>query len=204
LAGERERLLAELQRTVQSVRGAVDEAAADMLAAATAEAGRRTDEAASHVERVIDARIVPMRRLSAELASRATALDREVGRLSTELADLAQSLRTSYEDPARPATPAPAPPAPGDPPADFGASELDRIEATRASIADTLTELSPRRRRFPPSPREGDHPEVPAGVRVVVDQMRMAGESDEAISRQLERMGVEDPAAVLAWLRPAQ
>ena len=90
------------------------------------------------------------------------------------------------------------------PPAFERRTPLDVIEDVRNSIAESPIDLAPRPRRFGPAEQESKakSPPVPAGVRLVIEQMRLAGEPDAAIVEHLEGAGIEDPARVLDELNP--
>ena len=179
--------------------------------------GWKSDLAKARVERFADTGLDSLRRLSADLLERATELDREVARLSELAKDAAAALREPpASTPPAPslAPPAPSlpPPAPAPPPASpvgfdpiqlppilpslSPASPLDRLEEQRRSIAESPVDFPPRKRRFEEA--EQAPVVVRPGVRVVVEQMRLAGESDDVILGHLTGMGVDDPEAVLA------
>ena len=196
-------MIAELEQTVETVTAAVDAAAARILETAEAEAKRRTEDAAERIETLANARLEPMRRMSEALVERATELDGEIARLSDEARAAAATLRAP--DPptaaAPPAQDAPAPeptnnpsPEPSDDSPEYSGTTLDDVDRARASLNDAGATLRRFRRR------RSATDEVPEGVRVVVGQMRLAGEPDSAIARYLEQMGVEDPAAVISRL----
>jgi hypothetical protein len=206
----RDRLVAELHRTVANVSAAVDDAAGQVLDAAEADARVQADLAAARVEHLADEGLEPLRGLSTELLQRATELDREIGRLAELATEAAEVLRartptaqpgrlqvvpepdlelepeaapTSFELP--PILPALAPDSP-----------LDRLEAERKAISETPLDFVPRKRRFREVPK--DAVEIRPGLRLVVEQLRFAGEAERTIAERLEEMGVEDPDAVLA------
>jgi hypothetical protein len=201
----RERLVAELHKTVATFGAAVDEAVGAMLDAAEAEARRAEQLAGPGLE--------PLRKLSTELLEKAIELDRNVNRLSELAAEAASQLRRSLvaETPAssKPLQAGSPPPATdprpelSKPPAFERRTPLDVIEDVRNSIAESPIDLAPRPRRFgsPAGPAEQESkaksPPVPAGVRLVIEQMRLAGEPDSAIVEHLEGAGIEDPARVL-------
>lgn len=200
--GVREQLIAELERTVDTVMAAVDTAAARTVAAADAEARRRAERASSGVS-AVEETIARMQDLSVELSRRATELEREVAelaalasgareRLEEERAvpmqpDLTAALEPEDEvlDPLEPVDPL----APVDP--------LDRVELAREQLRAAAEPPPPSpRRRF--RRRRREEPDVPEGVRLVVVQMRLAGRSDAEIMSRLERMGIEDAAEVIS------
>ena len=116
-----------------------------------------------------------LRQLSEDLLETATALRREVARLA-ELADATKS--PPPESPVERETP------------------LAVIDSIRDSIAETPIDLAPRGPRFaPPEDRGG---EIPEGVQVFVEQLRVAGEDDFSIAKHLEQIGVENPALVVS------
>ncbi len=251
----RERLVAELHKTVATFGAAVDEAADVMLDAAEVETQRRAEAEARRAEQLAGTGLEPLRKLSAELLEKATELDREVKRLSELAADAASELRRRHiaetpgwskpSPPATPPNPDPAP-APSKPPPAERQTPLDVIDEVRNSIAETPIDIAPRYRRFKPpaepaeseskigprwtevsapstdgeakaAPTDGDvkveaaptdgeakaEKSVPDGVRLVVEQMRIAGEPDSVIAEHLEDAGIEDPAGVLERVKLA-
>ena len=216
----RERLVAEVRRTVSDVSAAVDEAVDSVRQSAQADA--RHDLVAARVEQLAR-EVEPLHELSTELADRAVELEREVSRLVALAAEAADALRALAPAPPAPAAPA-APPA-----ADPDTTELEADEAEfdtpfdhereplppSPALESPLDQLAEHRREieeapldFPPRPPASvyedpasRHVEITSAVRVVVEQLRIAGEPDTAISRRLEQMGVDDPEAVLAQIR---
>jgi hypothetical protein len=184
----RERLVAELHKTVAAFGAAVDEAAGAMLDAAEVEARRAEHLAGPGLEQ--------LRTLSSELLEQATELDRNVKRISELAAEAASELRLGLGA----GTPARATPSgPGSAPPVMRQTPLDAIDEVRNSIADTPLDLGPRHRRFRPGAKP-DEP-VPEGVRLVIEQMRIAGEPDSVIVEHLESAGIEDPTGTLERVR---
>jgi hypothetical protein len=172
-AEARRRLIAELERTVESV-----------LESAEAEGRRKALERAD---------LGRLRRLSADVLARATELDREIARLTDQAAQTAEvpeaaEAAATIDDPASDWRPA-------HPPA-YADTTLDDVEASRASLAGAGTGSGATRRRF--RRRSRDTGDIPEGVRLAVVQMRLAGEADAAIARYLTEMGVDDPDAVIS------
>ena len=196
----RERLVAEVQRTVSEVSAAVDDAVEDAMEAAEYDARRH--HAVGRVRDLANG-LHPLQELSAELAERALELERQVARIATLAADAAEALGFSLtaEPESDTAVMARAEPenASSDPPELAPESPLDRLEEHRREIAEAPLDFPPRR-SLPddPAARPVD---IPPAVLVIVDQLRMAGERDYAILRRLEQMGVDDPEAVLAQVR---
>ena len=130
----------------------------------------RTTETADAGELL--SRLETLRRLTTELLERATELQREVARLSE-----------AVERPV--------------PPIAERRSPLDVLDSVRESIAEVPIDFGPaRRRRFEPASEPAA--ELSEGVRVFVEQMRIAGEDDVAIAKYLEQIGVKNPATVVA------
>ena len=79
---------------------------------------------------------------------------------------------------------------------------LDVLDSARDSITGMPLDPGPRRRRFQPAPSEPQAAErrieVTDGVRVFVEQLRIAGQDELAIARHLEQIGVENPASVVS------
>ncbi len=169
-AAARDQLIAELHRTVNTVTAAVDEAAARLEALAGADAAR-------------------LRALSTDLVARAIELDGEIAALIEEASVASATLR-DHDGP--PAESSPASPPMGD------EVTLDDVDAIRSAVEDAPLDSEPRRRRF--RRRSTNGLDVPEGVRLVMVQMRLAGESDSAIKRYLDGMGIKDPAGVIAQL----
>ncbi|HEY8000722.1 MAG TPA: hypothetical protein VID76_02220 [Solirubrobacterales bacterium] len=169
----RDQLTAELERTVEAVSATIDEAAARADALARFDTSR-------------------LRRLSADLVTRALELESEIVALSEE-ADRVSALLRADPRSAGDGAGEPAPDAPR-----YADTTLDEIEATRAALAEP-----PARRRFlRRRPAAKGHTHIPEGVRLVVARMRLAGEPDAAIVNHLQQMGVSDPAGVLARFQP--
>ncbi len=256
----RERLIAELHRTVSTVSSAVDDAAARVLDAAEADA-KREAEVAAQVERLSEEGLRPLRALSGELLDRAAELDREIARLAALAAEAAETLRArarapepmdwseepepmfssprgpeplSFERPSSeplysepavdwsrggdplfsappeseqsvPPAEAEASPAPDSEPIElppilpslFLESPLDQLDEQRRAVAEAPIEFPPRRHRRFDEPIDREV-EIPSGVRMVVEQLRLTGEPESVIAVKLEQMGVDDPQAVLA------
>jgi hypothetical protein len=203
----RDRLVAELHRSVATVSAAVDEAAESVLDAAETDVRLQADLAAARVEHLADQGLQPLRDLSTELLKRASELDYEIGRLAALAVEAAETLRArpAAPEPSLYAVPAPEPepePAPSsfELPPIFPAlapeSPLDQLEAQRKAIAEVPLDFPPRKRRFGDAVKEPI--EIRPGVRLVIEQLRLAGETERTIADRLEEMGVEDPDAVLA------
>ncbi len=193
----RERLVAEVHRTVSDVSAAVEEAMDETLAAAETEA--RRELIAERVVLLANEGLDSLRDLSAELVDRAAELEREVSRLATWAAEAAAALRGAAPDMAEPET-AEVSVDPYEPPPSLGPeSPLDELEAYRREFAEAPSDFPPRRT---PAGDAATRPvDIPPAVRVVVEQLRIAGEPDASIAVRLQRMGVDDPEAVLAQVR---
>jgi hypothetical protein len=135
-------------------------------------------------------RIERMAELGDELIERAAVLAAQLEALSDAVAESARSFRRELGigEPAEPAEPAQPAEAETGPIQDW--TSLDEIDEARAAIERSRTPLLHRFRR--------EASEIPEGVRLVVTQMRMAGERESEIVRRLEDMGVDDPANVIA------
>src|SRR3954468_18188017 len=94
----RDRLVAELHRSVANVSAAVDEAAESVLDAAESDARAQAELAAARVEQLADEGLEPLRDLSAALLERATELDHEIGRLADLATEAAETLRARTPD----------------------------------------------------------------------------------------------------------
>jgi hypothetical protein len=214
----KDRLVAELHRSVATVSAAVDEAAESVLDAAESDVRLQADLAAARVEHLADEGLEPLRELSAELLKRATELDHEISRLAELATEAAETLRAHPSapegsplyavpeplvefEPLPEPEPEPAPSAFELPPI-FPAlapdSPLDHLEAQRKAIAETPLDFPPPKRRFEGPPKEPV--EIRPGVRLVIEQLRLAGETERTIATRLEAMGVDDPDAVLTQI----
>ena len=89
----RERLVAEVHRTVSDVSAAVDEAMDEALAAAETDA--RRELIAARVVQLANEGLEPLRELTAELVDRAAELEREISRLATMASEAAAALRAA-------------------------------------------------------------------------------------------------------------
>jgi hypothetical protein len=138
-------------------------------------------------ERILE----PLRTQSAELLDRVTVLNREVARLTELASETSDALRDYAAAPAAART--------AEPPSLAPDSPLDQLEEHRRSITEAPIEFPARRRRFrDPAKRPV---EIGDGVRMVVEQMRLAGEPDSVIVSRLEGMAVDEPDAVLAQVQ---
>lgn len=178
-AAARDQLIAELHHTVDTVTAAVDEAAARLEALAAVNAAR-------------------LRALSTDLVARAIELDGEIAALIEEATVASATLRDHGDHGDHGGPPAEPPPVPAA--LVLGREEvtLDDVDAIRAAVEDAPVDPGTKRRLF--RRRGTDAAEVPEGVRLMIVQMRLAGESDSAIKRYLDEMGVKDPAGVIAQL----
>jgi hypothetical protein len=202
----RDRLVAELHRTVANVSAAVDEAAGSVLDAAESDARVQADVTAARVEHLAEEGLEPLRELSAALLNRATELDYEIGRLAALATEAAETLRARPPAPDSPSLQAVPEQAPGPEPFKFELppilpslapdSPLDQLEVQRKAISETPLDFPPRRPRFRAASAEPV--EIRPGVRLVIEQLRLAGETEQTIAERLEEMGVEDPDAALA------
>lgn len=189
--GVRDQLVAELQRTVDTVTAAVDAAAARTIEAAEAEARRRTAEVVELLDGAGDGGLARMQALAGELAQRAAELERDLA----ELAELAARTRAELVAESRAAASqreAPTEERAEDGDRDAPIDPLDRVELAQEQLR--AASRQPLRRRF----RRSRTDDVPDGVRVIVHQMRLDGRSDAEIAARLEEMGIEDAADLLA------
>lgn len=186
--GVREQLVAELQRTVETVMAAVDAAAAKTLEAAEGEAIRRAELIYQRLEDVSDHELARMRELSRELSGRAAQLEQELNELS-QLVDAARGNAAPT-----PMRLDPEPPGPPDLAAGLP-NPLDEVERAQEELRSASRLSGPLRRRFRRSEPEAD---VPEGVRVIIAQMRLNGTPDTQIIERLEELGIEHAAELVA------
>jgi hypothetical protein len=110
-AAARESLIAELQRTVESVSSAVDDATARTFEEAQAEARRQAEEASARVDALERDGLVKLRELADELVERSQWLSNQISELTSQAATT--SAKISAEDgPAKLVSKAPPAPEP--------------------------------------------------------------------------------------------
>lgn len=112
-AAARESLIAELQRTVESVSSAVDDATARTFEEAQAEARRQAEEASARVEALERDGLAKLRELADELLERSQWLSNQISELTSQAETTSAEIRAE-DGPAKlvPQTPTPEPEAP--------------------------------------------------------------------------------------------
>ncbi len=132
-AAARESLIAELQRTVESVSTAVDDATAKTFEEAQAEARRQAEEASARVDALERDGLAKLRELADELLERSQWLSNQLSELTSQAATTASEIRAE-DGPAKLQSQAP-------PERESGVSDLEReaderIEADADSSSD--------------------------------------------------------------------
>ena len=190
-AAARDSLIAELQRTVESVSSAVDDATARTFEEAQAEARRQAEEASARVEALERDGLSKLRELADELLERSTWLSNQIAELTSQADTTAAEIRAE-DGPAKLGSQ--APPAPEAETENFEAE----IDVDLDSDSFEVEEEKPsafglfRRKRGP---------DVPEGVRLIITQMRSSGDDDGAIIKHLEGMGVKDPERLVSSVK---
>lgn len=188
----RDSLIAELQRTVESVSTAVDDATARTFEEAQAEARRQADEASSRVEALERDALAKLRELADELLERSTWLANQLAELTRQAEATSAEIRDE-DGPAKLVAKAP-PPAPEANTETFEpATATERGRAESSDVEEKSGGLGFFRRR--------KGPDVPEGVRLIISQMRSSGEGDREIVRHLEEMGVKDPEGLVSSVK---
>jgi hypothetical protein len=187
-AAARDSLIAELQRTVDTVSTAVDDATARTFEEAQAEARRQANAASARVDALEREGLAKLRELADELLERSTWLSNQLAELTQTAESTASQIRAE-DGPAKLVSE--APPAPEPETASF--DEPEPARATRFDMEEKPSGLGFFRRRR--------GPEVPEGVRLIISQMRSSGEADREIVRHLEEMGVRDPERLVSSVK---
>jgi hypothetical protein len=185
-AAAREALIAELQRTVESVSTAVDDATARTFQEAQEEARRQAEAASARVDALERDGLAKLRTLADELLERSQWLSNQLAELTSQAETTATEIR-SEDGPAKLVADEPAP----DP---FEES----TPPPEPEVLETSTEEKPGGLGFF---RRRKGPDVPEGVRLIISQMRSSGEGDREIVKHLEEMGVKDPEALVSSVK---
>jgi hypothetical protein len=194
-AAAREALIAELQRTVETVSTAVDDATAKSFEDAQAEARRQAEEASARVEALERDGLAKLRELADDLLERSTWLSNQLAELTKQ----AETTATEIKDEDGPAklVASSAPPKPA--PVDVDPVQAEAIVESANAAIEADEEMDEkgafglfRRRRGP---------DVPDGVRLIISQMRSSGEADGEIIKHLEEMGVKDPERLVSSVK---
>jgi hypothetical protein len=188
-ASARDSLIAELQRTVDTVSTAVDDATARSFEEAQAEARRQADAASARVDALERDGLAKLRQLADELLERSTWLSNQLAELTQRAETTASEIRAE-DGPAKIVSKAPPTPAAEEP-----ETSVDEPEPTTETFdaEDKTTGRGFFRRRR--------GPDVPEGVRLIISQMRASGEADREIVRHLEEMGVKDPEELVSSVK---
>jgi hypothetical protein len=187
-AAAREALIAELQRTVDSVSTAVDDATARTFQEAQEEARRQADAASARVEALEREGLAKLRQLADDLLERSQWLSDQIAEL-TKQADATTAEIRSEDGPAKLVAEESAAPDPFEEstPPPFEAVELETHHEEKSGGLGFF-----RRRKGP---------DVPEGVRLIISQMRSSGEGDREIVKHLEEMGVKDPEGLVSSVK---
>jgi hypothetical protein len=188
-AAAREALIAELQRTVDSVSTAVDDATARTFQEAQEEARRQADAASARVEALERDGLAKLRQLADDLLERSQWLSDQIAEL-TKQADTTTAEIRSEDGPAKLVAEESAAPDP------FEESAPPPVEAEEFEASQE--EEKPGGLGFF---RRRKGPDVPEGVRLIISQMRSSGEGDREIVRHLEEMGVKDPESLVSSVK---
>jgi hypothetical protein len=190
-AAAREALIAELQRTVESVSTAVDDATARTFQEAQEEARRQAEAASARVDALERDGLVKLRALAEDLLERSQWLSDQLGELTRQAEATATEIR-SEDGPAKLVADEPAPDPfdestpPPEPEVEVFATDTSEEEEKSGGLGFF------RRRKGP---------DVPEGVRLIISQMRSSGEGDREIVKHLEEMGVKDPEALVSSVK---
>jgi small-conductance mechanosensitive channel len=191
-AAARESLIAELQRTVDSVSSAVDDATARTFEEAQAEARRQAEAASARVDALERDGLAKLRELADELLERSQWLSNQLAELTQQAQTTASEIRAE-DGPAKlvgedePVT------------STFEESTPPPYEAEVEDFEpETETEEKSGGLGFF---RRRKGPDVPEGVRLIISQMRSSGEGDREIVKHLEEMGVKDPEALVSSVK---
>jgi hypothetical protein len=195
-ASARDSLIAELQRTVETVSTAVDDATARTFEEAQAEARRQAEEASARVDALEREGLAKLRQLADELLERSTWLSNQLAELTTTAASTASAIRAD-DGPAKLISKAPpSVPETASFEQETASFEAEPERATPPSF-DAEEEKSSGLGFF----RRRKGPDVPEGVRLIISQMRSSGEGDREIVRHLEEMGVKDPERLVSSVK---
>lgn len=186
-AKARDSLIAELQRTVESVSSAVDDATARTFEEAQAEARRQAEAASARVDALERDGLAKLRELADELLERSTWLANQIAELTSQAQSTVSEIRAE-DGPAKLVSEAPPEPEATYEPEFESESDTDSFEPEEKPGAFSLF----RRRRSP---------DVPEGVRLIISQMRSSGEGDHEIVKHLEEMGVKDPERLVSSVK---
>jgi hypothetical protein len=195
-AAARESLIAELQRTVETVSTAVDDATARSFEEAQAEARRQAEAASARVDALEREGLVKLRALADELLERSTWLSEQLAELTNRAASTASAIREEDGPSKLISKPPPQHEEPATRESPRAAAKAEAAAAAGDSDTDPGSGFSFGRFR-----RRKGGPEVPEGVRLIISQMRVAGEPDSEIVRHLEEMGVKDPHALISQVK---
>jgi hypothetical protein len=192
-AAARESLIAELQRTVESVSSAVDDATARTFQEAQEEARRQAEAASERVDALERDGLAKLRQLADELLERSQWLSNQLAELTQQAQATASDIRAE-DGPAKlvadeePVTSTFEEPTSTPPPLEAEVAEdLEPEEEEKSGGLGFF-----RRRKSP---------DVPEGVRLIISQMRSSGEGDREIVKHLEEMGVKDPEDLVSSVK---
>ena len=186
-AAAREALIAELQRTVDSVSTAVDDATARTFQEAQEEARRQADAASARVEALEREGLAKLRQLADDLLERSQWLSDQIAELTRQADSTTAEIRAE-DGPAKLVAEEPAPePFEESTPPPFEAEEIEVHHEEKSGGLGFF-----RRRKSP---------DVPEGVRLIISQMRSSGEGDREIVKHLEQMGVKDPEELVSSVK---
>jgi hypothetical protein len=195
-AAARESLIAELQRTVESVSSAVDDATARTFEEAQAEARRQAEAASSRVDALERDGLAKLRELADELLERSQWLSNQLAELTQQAQSTASEIRAedgpaklvSSDEPVASTFEESTPP-----PIEAEVADLELESESESESDEKSGGLGFFRRR--------KSPDVPEGVRLIISQMRSSGEGDREIVKHLEEMGVKDPEALVSSVK---
>ena len=134
-AAARESLIAELQRTVESVSSAVDDATARSFEEAQAEARRQAEEAGARVEALQRDGLAKLRELADELLERSQWLSNQIGELTSQAESTSAEIRAE-DGPAKLVSQAPPAPESGPEVSSLEREAEQRNEADAEGSAD--------------------------------------------------------------------
>jgi len=186
-AAAREALIAELQRTVDSVSTAVDDATARTFQEAQDEARRQAEAASARVDALEREGLAKLRQLADDLLERSQWLSDQIAELTNQAKTTSEEI-SAEDGPSKLVADEPAPdPVEESTPPPF---EPEEIESQHEEKSGGLGFF--RRRKSP---------DVPEGVRLIISQMRSSGEGDREIVKHLEEMGVKDPEELVSSVK---
>jgi hypothetical protein len=186
-AAAREALIAELQRTVDSVSTAVDDATARTFQEAQDEARRQAEAASARVDALERDGLAKLRQLADDLLERSQWLSDQIAELTKQAETTSTEIRAE-DGPAKLVADEPEPdPVEESTPPPFEAEQIETVHEEKSGGLGFF-----RRRKSP---------DVPEGVRLIISQMRSSGEGDREIVKHLEEMGVKDPEELVSSVK---